>query len=149
MTTTVVNIRGKSPDEWQADPGHIYVGGRYRIKTGQHAGQLWRPTLFFSPVRLRSEEPTRSERVAHVLEYLDWLDEERQRKRLLPSLQLIRGKRLGCWDGAWDGEKRPCYLLCPASVLAILADHWQPGMDRRELVREWMALEIKRGAACV
>lgn len=147
MTTTVVDIRGKSPDEWQATPGNIYVGRGYKFKGGRYEGQIWRPTLFFTPVRLR-EAPSRADRIEHVLKYLDWLEGPGQTpKRQRESLSLLRGKRLGCWDGFWDGEQKPCNVLCHAVVLAILADHWQPGTDRRELVLEWMAMDAVREIA--
>lgn len=139
-STTVISVRGKSPDEWLAKPGHIYVGRRIFLRSGKAAGQLWAPSLFANSFTL-PPMAGRDQRLRVINDYIDWLTEPRDhQERIFRELHTLRGCELGCWCGSWI-HLQPTKLLCHGVVLAILADHWRKGNSIRDVVSEWMVLD--------
>lgn len=120
--TTVVSVRGQSPDAWQDDPSRIYVGRYVPLRSGKFIGQVWKRSLFSNPLKL-SEDPTMQERRELLVRYQRYLA---GRPELLSQLHTMAGKQLGCWCGTWDGISEP-RLLCHASVLA----DWCNGLSQR------------------
>jgi hypothetical protein len=136
--TTVVSVRGKTPADFAADPLFVYCG-RAVPRRG------WRASPFANPYRadrLRTGHPilvrmgmeTPEELAADAVALFEAMlrppaayqlpdDDPRvdrrfvEMRRLLPTL---RGKRLGCWCGAWQPGQPD--IGCHAVVIARFAD---------------------------
>ena len=113
--TTVISVRGRTPDELRADPNFVYVG---RACAG------WPASIWGNPFRVASprwgdpirpgDEATAGTAVEKFAAYL------RANPDLMARLPELRGKVLGCWCVNWDGTgepKRPCHAVVLARMV--------------------------------
>jgi len=122
VKTTVVNVRGKSREDLEADPLFVYVG-----RAVGRSSDGWPASDFGNPYRASG----RLGSIAAVRDFekdLRTAIREPGAQRVHPcfhamakALPTLRGKKLGCWCCSWPGEGEP-EKPCHAVVLARLAD---------------------------
>lgn len=127
--TTVVCVKRMDPEQWMAQPGHLYVGRRVFLRTGRHAGKQWPNSCLGNPDRLPFNAGI-DDRRDLIVRFEQWVVRDRHRMRMLESMC---GKVLGCWCGNWDGVSRP-RLLCHAAVYADWCNHLMRGERPWELL---------------
>lgn len=131
--TTVVNVRGKRPEDFANDPDFIYVGRTvWRTPwTASPFGNPFKPGMSLDDaIDILAMIPA-SDVIGDPEAEVDDLTDASLvnlyriyvlgRRSLSGRLHELRGKRLGCWCCSFDGTGEPS-KPCHAVVLARLAD---------------------------
>lgn len=116
--TTVECIRGKSPNEWLAEPDHVYVGRFVYRKYGKFAGERWPNCGFGNPYQF-IPGATRQEKIQTLFRFCVHLQEKLIDSPLLQrEFGKLSGKTLGCWCINWEGQIGDIPPMCHAAWMA-------------------------------
>lgn len=122
MKTTVVNVRGKSREDLEADPAFRYVG-----KAVERADANWPASEFRNPYKDTGRLGAISAARDFEADLRTAIREPGSQRvhpcfhKMAAKLPELQGKRLGCLCCDWPGEGEP-EKPCHAVVLARLAD---------------------------
>jgi hypothetical protein len=117
--TSVWNVRGMKP-ELVAELGIVYCGRKHRSRDALANGKLiYDDHPLNNPYRLPPRRtPTEAEKIECMRLYRQHLHGSPE---LMTIARQLRGSRLGCWCGEWDGLGEP-NLLCHCVEIARVAE---------------------------
>lgn len=140
MTAIVVKVNGLSPEEWQADPTHIYVGRDFFIRRGPYAHQKWDNSGLGNPFKFE-EDDTPVEKRMKLFGYCKWLKTQltassilNDKWRGIVGMAATETVSLGCWCMNWNAIGHP--PLCHACYLADIINAMNGDRSRGALVYE-------------